>query len=607
MTTLVDAPARVDGVQLLGEMVGSGYRNPPSLVRRSDGQTLQLTPLLYAVLDAVDGHRTPGRDRTRGQPCPAARRLGGDRRSADGPAPQALGPDQAGRRVRAAAEEVQPAARTQAQVRRHRPAERPGGSPTRSGSCSGRCRWHWSSSASWRSPAGCSSGRASGRRRTTPSSDRTCCCWSSCVTVLSGGFHEFGHAAAARYSGADPGTMGAGLYLVWPAFYTDVTDSYRLARAGRIRTDLGGLYFNAIVVVSRPSAWCGTRWDALLLLVRPRSCRWSSQLMPMVRFDGYHVLADLAGVPDLYHRIKPTLLGLLPHRWSDPRTGRSSRGPARSITAWVLVTVPMMAFMLLAMVTSLPRLLGTAGAAVSRTAGRWRRPWSAALALDVVAQRRSRCWRSCCRCWRGASSSDGSRAVPRGLAPWSRGSVRRRAMAVALAALVVTGLAWAWGPRPGNYRPISPEKGPAHRRAPGRGGTAPGPPGRRARRPRRTGRRRRTPAVRRGSAGGHLPAGQALPTKAHPQLAMVLVPSSDRPGATGARRTSRGCSPSTSRCPRPRATTRRRRTTPPTARRSTTSPSPSSGRPGRGAQRQRGARLRSCSNCVTVAVASRSC
>ena len=60
MSTLVDAPARVDGVQLLGETVGSGYRNPPSLVRRTDGQTLQLTPLLYAVLDAVDGHRTPG-------------------------------------------------------------------------------------------------------------------------------------------------------------------------------------------------------------------------------------------------------------------------------------------------------------------------------------------------------------------------------------------------------------------------------------------------------------------------------------------------------------------------------------------------------------------
>ncbi len=59
------------------------------------------------------------------------------------------------------------------------------------------------------------------------------------VSVLSAGFHEFGHAAAARYSGGQPGAMGAGLYLVWPAFYTDVTDSYRLDRGGRIRTDLG--------------------------------------------------------------------------------------------------------------------------------------------------------------------------------------------------------------------------------------------------------------------------------------------------------------------------------------------------------------------------------
>ena len=39
-------------------MVGSGYRTPPALVRRGDGQILQLTPLLYRVLDAVDGHRS---------------------------------------------------------------------------------------------------------------------------------------------------------------------------------------------------------------------------------------------------------------------------------------------------------------------------------------------------------------------------------------------------------------------------------------------------------------------------------------------------------------------------------------------------------------------
>ena len=69
------------------------------------------------------------------------------------------------------------------------------------------------------------------------------------VTVLSAGFHEFGHAAAARRGGSSPGVMGMGLYLFWPAFYTDVTDSYRLGRVGRLRTDLGGLYFNALVAV----------------------------------------------------------------------------------------------------------------------------------------------------------------------------------------------------------------------------------------------------------------------------------------------------------------------------------------------------------------------
>jgi hypothetical protein len=40
--------------------------------------------------------------------------------------------------------------------------------------------------------------------------------------LLSAGFHELGHAAACRYGGATPGVMGVALYLVWPAFYTDV-------------------------------------------------------------------------------------------------------------------------------------------------------------------------------------------------------------------------------------------------------------------------------------------------------------------------------------------------------------------------------------------------
>ena len=73
------------------------------------------------------------------------------------------------------------------------------------------------------------------------------------LVIFSGFFHELGHATATRYGGGSPGVMGVGIYLAWPAFYTDLTDSYRLNRAGRLRSDLGGVYFNAVLIVAAGS------------------------------------------------------------------------------------------------------------------------------------------------------------------------------------------------------------------------------------------------------------------------------------------------------------------------------------------------------------------
>ena len=76
-------------------------------------------------------------------------------------------------------------------------------------------------------------------------------------------------------AGPRPGAMGAGLYIVWPAFYTDVTDTYRLGRGGRLRTDLGGLYFNAVARRSSCSAlwWADRLGRAAARRSRPSSCR----------------------------------------------------------------------------------------------------------------------------------------------------------------------------------------------------------------------------------------------------------------------------------------------------------------------------------------------
>ena len=62
--------------------------------------------------------------------------------------------------------------------------------------------------------------------------------------------------------------MGVGLYLVWPAFYCDVTEAYRLDRPGRLRTDLGGVYFNGLFALAAGAAYFATG--------RRRCCSWRS-------------------------------------------------------------------------------------------------------------------------------------------------------------------------------------------------------------------------------------------------------------------------------------------------------------------------------------------
>src|SRR3954454_17526852 len=66
MTATVERPAaapapgtfaQAEGLELLGDVSGSGYKDGAALVRRADGQMVQLGPLMYALLAAIDGTR----------------------------------------------------------------------------------------------------------------------------------------------------------------------------------------------------------------------------------------------------------------------------------------------------------------------------------------------------------------------------------------------------------------------------------------------------------------------------------------------------------------------------------------------------------------------
>lgn len=154
-------------------------------------------------------------------------------------------------------------------------------------------------------------------------------------------WHEIGHATACAYGGGKPGRIGYGCYLIFPAFYTDVTDTYRLKRSARVRTDLGGVYFNGIFIVLVTAIFAATGYVPIIPAVVLIHISMVQQMLPVVRLDGYYVLSDLVGVPDLFGRIKPLVKGLIPGH-KDPHADQLHPGARRIVTAWVLMAVPVL-------------------------------------------------------------------------------------------------------------------------------------------------------------------------------------------------------------------------------------------------------------------------
>jgi putative peptide zinc metalloprotease protein len=184
------------------------------------------------------------------------------------------------------------------------------------------------------------------------------------LTLVSGAFHELGHATATRYAGAEPGTIGAGIYLLWPVFYNDLNDTYRLSRTDRLRCDLGGVYFNVLFILVLFGAFGLTGWTPLLVVAAAQHLAILQQFLPFVRLDGYYVVSDLAGVPDLFRRVRPVLANLGGSAASDLKPHAR-----RLVTAWVLVTVPLLVASLVYLAFHLPALAtGIAGSATSLVA-----------------------------------------------------------------------------------------------------------------------------------------------------------------------------------------------------------------------------------------------
>lgn len=354
MPDTVTALRLTAGTRLLGEYQGTGFAEPRYLVRRGDGQVIQLTGLLYLVTatigegdaDGWDADRVAARVRAAGGREVTADNIGYLVRGKLAP----LGVVRAGAEnpARGGVDRAGPPPRTNLLL-----GLRLRGVllPERAASAVGRgLAWLHSPPLVVLILAGLAAfeawlfgvhGAVGGVLQVLRQPVLLLAV--AGLTLASLVFHEFGHASACRYGGARPGHIGFGIYLAWLALYTDVTDAYRLDRAGRLRTDLGGVYFNAVFVLGMAACYATTGQPVFLAAAFLINFEILQQLVPIVRMDGYFVLGDLAGVPDLLGLLKPIMTSLLPGRTG--RAGALRRGPRILVTVWVLVAVPLLAAM----------------------------------------------------------------------------------------------------------------------------------------------------------------------------------------------------------------------------------------------------------------------
>jgi putative peptide zinc metalloprotease protein len=81
--------------------------------------------------------------------------------------------------------------------------------------------------------------------------------------------------------------------------------------------------------------------------------------MPSLRFDGYFILADLIGVPDLFKRIGPVLRSLVPGQPADPRIRDLKRVARLTLTTWILIVAPLLLAELALIILNAPTMART--------------------------------------------------------------------------------------------------------------------------------------------------------------------------------------------------------------------------------------------------------
>ncbi len=111
--------------------------------------------------------------------------------------------------------------------------------------------------------------------------------------------HEFGHAAACKRYGANPGSIGFGFYLFTPVLFADVSDAWKLKKYQRIIVDLGGFYLQLFFSAVLGVLYLTYHNPIFIPAIALNFISTCVNLNPFFRYDGYWALSDGLGIYNL--------------------------------------------------------------------------------------------------------------------------------------------------------------------------------------------------------------------------------------------------------------------------------------------------------------------
>lgn len=142
--------------------------------------------------------------------------------------------------------------------------------------------------------------------------------WMGLILIVLRGWHELGHAAACKAMGARCTEMGFMLVmLVLPFPYCDATSSWRIPQPRkRIIVAAGGMYFETVLAAIAAILWYKSEPGLV------RTLSYNTMVLsgfttllfnanPLLRYDGYYILTDLTGVPNLWQRSRELITFLI--------------------------------------------------------------------------------------------------------------------------------------------------------------------------------------------------------------------------------------------------------------------------------------------------------